>query len=70
MGVVCQEGWDAPARGPGTQRELEGNEEVKGGLPVPPRPGKQVTPYQPGKQTPKQSVGLDFDEPDTVSYKK
>lgn len=36
MGVVCQEGWDAPARGPGTQWELEGNEEVKGGLPVPP----------------------------------
>lgn len=57
-------------RGQGTQWELEASKEVEGGLPVPPRPGKQVTPYQLGKQTPKQSVGLDFDEPDTLPYKK
>lgn len=58
------------AAGPRQTMGAGGEQGGGGGLPVPPRPGKQVTPYQLGKQTPKQSVGLDFDEPDTLSYKK
>lgn len=86
MGAVCHKGWDAPARavrpctnsvckgsaGPRQTMGAAGEHGGRGGSAraPPPRPGKQVTPYQLGKQTPKQSVGLDFDEPDMLSHKK
>lgn len=80
---MCQKGWGAPApaparvpapsargaRGRGAQWELEALGRFRGVCPCPPA-RKEGHSYQLPKQTPKQSVGLDSDEPNTVSYKK